>query len=245
MYEDLKNKVVVITGGASGIGLATAERFLKEGSKVVIIDVNKEALDKVIKENTSLVGIQADVSNSNDVKNAFEETDVILGGIDILIANAGISYRTKFLDISYEEWEKVIKVNLTGAFLCAQEAIRRMEKKLSGVILFTASTNGLRGHPFYTHYNVSKAGIILMTKTLALEFAPWLKVVAVCPGYVLTPMQLAEYTPEMLEEVNTTIPLQRHASPEEIAALFAFLASSQASYITGNCISIDGGETAK
>jgi NAD(P)-dependent dehydrogenase (short-subunit alcohol dehydrogenase family) len=246
MYPDLKGKRVVITGAASGIGLATAKRFVEEGSRVFIIDVNEQGLKKVLRENPGISGgAVADVSSPEQVSKAFSEVERTLGGLDVLIANAGISYRTPFLKISYEEWKRVIDVNLTGPFLCAKEAIRMMEKQREGVILFTASTNGMRGHPYYAHYNASKAGLILLAKTLALEFAPWLKVVAVCPGYVLTPMQLAEYTPEMIEEVNKTIPIGRHASPEEIAALFAFLASKESSYITGSCVVIDGGETAR
>ncbi len=246
MYPDLQGKRVVITGAASGIGLATARRFVEEGSEVFIIDVNEEGLKRVLRENPRISGgTVADVSSPDQVARAFSEVERVLGGLDVLIANAGISYRTPFLDISYEEWKRVIDVNLTGAFLCAKEAIRIMEKQREGVILFTASTNGMRGHPYYAHYNASKAGLILLARTLALEFAPWLRVVAVCPGYVLTPMQLAEYTPEMIEEVNKTIPIGRHASPEEIAALFAFLASKESSYITGTCVVIDGGETAR
>ena len=246
MYPDLQGKRVVITGAASGIGLATARRFVEEGSRVFIIDVNEEGLKRVLSENPKIVGgAVADVSSPDQVSKAFSEVERVLGGLDVLIANAGISYRTPFLKISYEEWRRVIDVNLTGAFLCAKEAIRMMERQREGVILFTASTNGMRGHPYYAHYNASKAGLILLARTLALEFAPWLRVVAVCPGYVLTPMQLAEYTPEMIEEVNKTIPIGRHASPEEIAALFAFLASKESSYITGTCVVIDGGETAR
>jgi len=112
------------------------------------------------------------------------------------------------------------------------------------VILFTASTNGIEGHPYYADYNASKAGVILLAKTLALELAPWVRVNAVCPGYVLTPMQQAEYSAQMLEEVNKGIPMRRHAEPEEVAAFFAFLASEQASYITGQALAVDGGETA-
>lgn len=246
MYPDLEGKRVVVTGAASGIGLATAKRFVEEGSRVFVIDVNEEGLNRVLKENPGIEGgAVADISSPEQVSKAFSEVERLFGGLDVLIANAGISYRTPFLEISYEEWRRVIDVNLTGAFLCAKEAIRMMVKQRQGVILFTASTNGMRGHPFYAHYNASKAGLILLAKTLALEFAPWLKVVAVCPGYVLTPMQLAEYTPEMIEEVNKTIPIGRHASPEEIAALFAFLASKESSYITGTCVVIDGGETAR
>ncbi len=167
MYPDLQGKRVVITGAASGIGLATARRFVEEGSKVFIIDVNEEGLKRVLRENPGISGgAVADVSSPDQVSKAFSEVERVLGGLDVLIANAGISYRTPFLNISYEEWRRVIDVNLTGAFLCAKEAIRMMEKQREGVILFTASTNGMRGHPYYAHYNASKAGLILLAKTL-------------------------------------------------------------------------------
>jgi meso-butanediol dehydrogenase/(S,S)-butanediol dehydrogenase/diacetyl reductase len=243
-YRDLENKRVVITGGASGIGLATALRFSDEGAKVVIFDWEKERLEGVLSENPGLIGgVHADVSQPEEVEKGFQSVDEIIGGIDILIANAGISFRSPFLETEYEQWTKVLRVNLDGAFLCAKEAICRMKQQKSGVVLFTASTNGLEGHPLYADYNASKAGVIVMAKTLALEFAPWLRVNAICPGYVLTPMQKAEYTPEILEKMNEDIPLQRQASPEEVAALFAFLASDEAAFITGQAIPIDGGET--
>jgi len=244
IYKDLENKRVVITGAASGIGLATAKRFVKEGARVVVIDWDRHALKTTLIENEDLSGgIEGDVSKPDDMKKAFVSVDEILGGIDILIANAGISVRKRFLDIPFDQWSKVINVNLNGMFICAQEAIKRMKQNRSGVVLFTASTNGLDGHPLYTDYNASKAGVIVLAKTLALEFAPWLRVNAVCPGYVLTPMQKVEYTPEMLEEVNADIPMNRHATPEEVAGFFAFLASKEASYITGQALAIDGGET--
>jgi NAD(P)-dependent dehydrogenase (short-subunit alcohol dehydrogenase family) len=162
----------------------------------------------------------------------------------VLINNAGISIRHKFLDISPEEWEKVLSVNLTGVFYVAQTAARHMCEVGSGVILQTASTNGLVGQPFYADYNATKAGVIALTKTMAVELAPKVRVCAVAPGYVLTPMQRAEYSDAMLEEVNRKIPLRRHAEPAEIAALFAYLASDDAAYVTGQVITIDGGETA-
>ena len=245
IYKDLEGKRVVITGGASGIGLATVKRFLDEGAKVVIIDWNEEELNKILSSIPELKGgVYADVSNPDEIKAAFKKIDEIFGSIDILISNAGISFRNPFLKINYKQWSKVLRVNLDGMFLCAKEAIIRMKKQLSGIILLTASTNGIEGHPFYADYNSSKAGVILLAKSLALEFAPWLRVNAICPGYVLTPMQEAEYTPEMLKVVNSKIPLNRHAEPEEVASLFAFLASSEAAYITGQAIAIDGGETA-
>lgn len=245
IYKDLEGKRVVVTGGASGIGLATARRFIDEGSRVVIIDWDKEALDEAQSDHPKLsAGIKGDVSRPDDMKEAFHRVDEVLGGLDVLISNAGISVRQPFLEVDYEQWSKVIRVNLDGMFLCAKEAIARMKEQRSGVVLFTASTNGIEGHPLYADYNASKAGVIVLAKTLALEFAPWLRVNAICPGYVLTPMQEAEYTPEMLEVVNSEIPLNRHATPEEVAGLFAFLASEEASYITGSTIPIDGGETA-
>ncbi|MDO9544346.1 MAG: SDR family oxidoreductase [Synergistaceae bacterium] len=244
-YSELKDKKVMVTGAASGIGLATAQRFAAEGAKVFIIDCNKEAISKVMAGNPRFAGsCLCDVSNENDVIAAFEKMDRELGGIDVLISNAGISIRKDFVDISYEQWQKVIDINLNGMFLCSREAARRMKAQKNGVILMTASSNGTEGHRWYTDYNASKAGVILLTKSMALELAPDVRVNCVCPGYVLTPMQRAEYTDEMLAKVNEGIPMKRHAEPDEIGALYAFLASDDAKYITGADIRIDGGETA-
>jgi len=161
-----------------------------------------------------------------------------------LINNAGISVRRPFLEISKDEWQAVINVNLNGVFFVAQQAAKRMLAALSGVIINMGSTNGIMGYPNYAGYNSTKAAVIELTKSMALELAPHVRVVAVCPGYVLTPMQEAEYTPEMLEMVNNKLPLGRHARPEEIAALFAFLSSDEAAYINGHAFIIDGAETA-
>ena len=164
--------------------------------------------------------------------------------IDVLINNAGISIRREFLHISAEEWNRVVGVNLTGVFNVAQLAARHMMKKRGGVILNTASTNGVVGYPSYAGYNASKAGVISLTKSMALELAPKVRVNAVAPGYVMTPMQRSEYTEQMLDAVNAKIPLGRHATPEEIAGLFTFLASEEAAFMTGHVYTIDGGEIA-
>jgi meso-butanediol dehydrogenase / (S,S)-butanediol dehydrogenase / diacetyl reductase len=241
----LKDKRVLITGGASGIGAATAERFLAEGAVVSILDRDPRARGLVRKTLPGLAGVfDADVSNLKQVQNAFTDAVSVMGGMDVVVNNAGISIRHKFLEITPEEWNRVIAVNLTGVFYVAQTAARFFWEHEGGIILQTASTNGILGYPYYADYNATKAGVIELTRSMALELAPKVRVSAVAPGYVLTPMQRAEYTDAMLDEVNRKIPLGRHAEPEEIAALFAFLASDDAAYATGQVYTMDGGETA-
>src|ERR1041385_6974318 len=241
----LKQKRVLITGGASGIGAATAARFLEEGSIVCVLDRDAEGRGLIQKQLPALAGtVAADVSDLAQVQTAFDGAMRLMGGVDVLINNAGISIGHNFLNITPEEWNKVIAVNLTGVFYMAQTAARHMWERGSGVILQTASTNGIMGYPYYADYNATKAGVIELTRSMALELAPKVRVCAVAPGYVLTPMQRAEYTDEMLDAVNSKIPLRRHASPEEVAGLFAFLASADAAYLTGHVYTIDGAETA-
>jgi meso-butanediol dehydrogenase/(S,S)-butanediol dehydrogenase/diacetyl reductase len=241
----LKDKHVLITGGAGGIGEATARRFLEEGAQVVVLERDTVACTRIRRDLPALKAtIVADVSDAQAVSRAFDELDNIWQDLDVLINNAGISIRHSFLDITPQEWQQVININLNGVFYVAQQAARRMLEARAGVIINTGSTNGLMGYPYYADYNASKAGVIELTRSMALELAPTVRVVAVCPGYVMTPMQEAEYTPEMMQVVNRKIPLGRHARPEEIAALFAFLASDEAPYITGHSYVIDGGEIA-
>src|ERR1700758_5117627 len=246
----LKDKRVLITGGASGIGAATAARFLEEGSRVCVLDRDAVACDHIKRELPGLgEAIIADVTDLMQVEAAFAEAIRLMDGVDVLINNAGISIRHKFLDITPEEWDQVIAVNLTGVFYVAQTAARHMMERFSsergsGVILQTASTNGIMGYPYYADYNATKAGVIELTRSMALELAPKVRVCAVAPGYVMTPMQRAEYSDAMLAEVNGKIPLRRHASPEEIAGLFAYLASDDAAFATGQVYTLDGGETA-
>jgi NAD(P)-dependent dehydrogenase (short-subunit alcohol dehydrogenase family) len=241
----LEEKGVVITGGASGIGAATAARFLAEGAKVCVLDRDPDGRASIQAELPALTGVlDADVTDRAQVEKALDEAIDLMDGIDVLVNNAGISIRHSFLEITPDEWERVLAVNLTGCFHVAQVCARHMMEGGGGVILNTASTNGIMGYPFYADYNASKAGLIELTRSMALELAPAVRVNAVAPGYVMTPMQRAEYTDQMLEEVNAKIPLGRHATPEEVAALFAFLASDEAAFITGHVYPIDGAEIA-
>ena len=168
----LADKRVVVTGGTSGIGEATSRRFLEEGARVVALAVGDE---EVATATDRIPGVQAlicDVARADQVAGAFARVDELLGGVDVLVANAGISIRKPFLEIEEADWQRVLDVNLTGVFRCAQQAARRMVASGGGVILMTASTNGLTGHRLYADYNASKAGVILLARTMALELAP-------------------------------------------------------------------------
>jgi len=243
--EGLKGKRTLITGGTSGIGEAITERFLNEGARVIVLSSSSVRVAAISEKYPNLdAALQADVGDPEEIATAFQEIDKLWGGIDVLINNAGISIRNEFLDISIEDWDKIIKTNLSGVFFVSQQAAQRMIDEDGGVILNMGSTNGIIGHPHYADYNASKAGVIQLSQTMALELAPKVRVNTICPGYILTPMQEAEYTEEMLRECESKIPMGRLGRPDEAAALFAFLASEEASYITGHTFVIDGGEIA-
>jgi len=222
------------------------------------LDRDGAACRRIERELPALSGtVGADVSDPESVARAFEELDGLFGGLDVLINNAGISVRQPILDITPDQWRRVLDVNLSGLFFVAQQAARRMlapdaigsanrrgQVGSGGVILNMGSTNGLMGYPYYADYNASKAGVIELTRSMALELAPTIRVNAVCPGFILTPMQEAEYTLEMQRAFADKVPLRRLGRPADVAALFAFLASDEAAFITGHYFVIDGGEIA-
>ncbi len=239
----LDGKRVLVTGGAGGIGSATCARFLQEGSRVVALDRDAAALERLAAGLPGVETVTADVTDAADVDRAFGEIEGRWGGLDVVINNAGISIRHDFLDITLEEWHRVVDVVLHGVFYVAQRAARGMIAG-GGVIVNMGSTNALAGYHHYADYNAGKAGVLSLTRSMALELAPTIRVNAVCPGFIMTPMQRAEYTDEMIARYEAKMPIGRLGEPEDIAAMFAFLGSDDASFITGATFVVDGGEIA-
>src|SRR5579862_7457743 len=204
---DLSGRRVIITGGSTGIGAAIAERFLRDGAKVSIWCRSRKNGEAIVQKLPKLASVElADVADGHAVDTAFVRSLKVLGGLDVLICNAGISIRHDFLETSREDFERVLKVNLFGSFYASQLAAREMMKGQGGAILFTASTSGVIAYRHYADYNASKGAIIAMMRTMALELAPKIRVNAINPGYTMTPMQEAEYSPAMLKRVNDAIP---------------------------------------
>jgi meso-butanediol dehydrogenase/(S,S)-butanediol dehydrogenase/diacetyl reductase len=241
----LSGKRVIITGGTTGIGAAVAERFLKEGGRVAVWGRNPSNVD-AIRENLPGLSdaVAVDVASAEDVDRAFAQSVGKLSGLDVMICNAGISLRRNFVDIDREEFDRVMRVNVHGVFYPSQLAARHMLKQeQGGAILMTASTSGVTAYRYYADYNASKGALLAMMRTMAIELAPKIRVNAVNPGYTMTPMQEAEYSPEMLAKVNGIIPMRRHARPEEMASLYVYLASDEAAYATGAVFTLDGAES--
>lgn len=243
MFND---KVVVITGGASGIGLASAKRLLIEGAKVALLDVNDNVLEISKKLGGNVLGIKCDVSNENDVKTSIEMVVSVFGKVDCLLANAGIGGgANKPADVTLEEWNKVIGVNQTGIFLVNKYVIPYMIKNGGGSIVNTSSMYGLVGAPNSFAYTASKGAINQMTRTLSLAYAENnIRVNAIAPGFVDTAI-LSGVPDEYKKVMAKEMPIGKLGTDDEIAALIKFLLSDEASFITGAIISIDGGYTAK
>lgn len=244
-------QVALITGAGRGIGRATAERFAAEGAAVALVsnDENdlKELEAHLLSQGCQVIAIQTDVSDSEQVQQAVDRTVAAFGRIDIVVNNAGIAWEEPFLDIKEANWRKILDVNLNGMFFVAQKTARQMiAQNNGGVILNMASTNGLVGEANYAHYNASKGGVVLLTKTMAIELGSSnIRVNAVCPGYIQTPMSEAiDDEEKVMAYIKDKIPLNRRGKVTDIAGVFAFLASDDASFITGESIVVDGGQLA-
>jgi 3-oxoacyl-[acyl-carrier protein] reductase len=233
-------RTVIITGASSGIGRATAMRFAAAGDYVLNLDLKPPEPDGCAPGRWRCL----DAADWTAVRDAVTEANRETGRLDVVIGNAGMSIRHDPLAITEKEARRITEVNLLGVLGLWQAAGLIMRDQGHGVLLATASVNGRRGYPYYADYNATKAGIIALTQTFALELSPMVRTACVSPGAVLTPMQLAEYSERMLAETNARIPAGRHADPAEIAAAFFYLASDDAAFITGQELVIDGGETA-
>lgn len=245
----LKGKVSVITGAAAGIGYATALRFAEEGAKVEVLDVKRGSVDSAIgnikaKVPSALIhGHEVDVTNREQVKQVFEKIIAEHSRVDVLVNNAGITADAQFKKMTDDQFDKVIAVNLTGVYNCSRAVVNQMIEQKSGVILNASSVVGVYGNFGQTNYAATKWGVIGFVKTWCKELAKnGIRTNAVCPGFILTDMVKA-MPPEVLDKIAKSIPAGRLGEPEEIASVYAFLASDDASYINGAAIEVTGGKT--
>lgn len=241
----MKNKVVLVTGGAAGIGKATARAFLQEGAKVWIWDINEDAMQEVTKawhgEGFTADYNVVDVSDFEAVTLAVEKIIAKDGQIDVLVNNAGITMDRSLLKMDPQVWQKVIDINLTGVFNCTRVVAEYMVQKRSGVILNASSVVGLYGNFGQTNYVATKAGVVGMTKTWSKELGrKGIRVNAVAPGFISTEM-VQKMPKEVVDGMVSKTPLGRTGSVEDIANAYVFLASDKASFITGTVLSVDGG----
>ncbi|TSC87693.1 MAG: 3-oxoacyl-(acyl-carrier-protein) reductase [Microgenomates group bacterium Gr01-1014_16] len=239
----LENKVAIVTGSSRGIGRATAILFAKEGAKVVINGVRQtEVGETVVRDigNDRAVYIRADVSKEDEVKRLVSETVKKFGKIDILINNAGVIIDRQGWKSDIDSWQSTIDSNLTSAWLMTKEVSSIMFKSGGGSIVNISSIYGFLGAASVISYSSAKGGLITMTKALAKELAPSIRVNAIAPGNVMTDMTM-EAGQKVIDYFNTQVPLKRSAEPDEIAKAVLFLASEDASYITGEILVIDGG----
>jgi len=247
MHITFPGKVVVVTGGAKGIGGATTTRFLEEGASVAVLDVDKvEGTARVADASDRGLFVQCDVSDSRQVGEAFGQIFERFGGVDFLINNAGIQRYSTVTETTDEEWDLVMNVNLKSAFLCARSAIPSMLERGGGVVVNVSSVQAMLSQPNVAPYTTSKTAMLGLTRSIAIDYAPTVRCVAVCPGTVDTPMMAwaASQSPDpeaVYEEVNQMHPVGRMADPTEIADLILYLVSDRAGFMTGQPIRIDGG----
>ena len=253
-FED---KVVVVTGASRGIGLGIAERFAREGAKICVSANERTVLDvgaHLRDAGYDAIGIEADVTDKAQVKGLYAEVAAKLGEVDVSVQNAGVITIAKLSDLTESEWDKVLAVNTKGVFLCCQEAATRMlAAGKPGRLINTASGQARQGFVYTPHYAASKFGVIGITQSLAKELAPTgITVNAFCPGIITTDMWsyndeawgklLGNYKPgELMAEWVENIPMKRAGTDQDVAGLVAFLASDDASYITGQTVNVDGG----
>ena len=243
----LSNKVAIITGATQGIGLACAERLVKEGARVMMVDVKPEGADAAAGLGEAARFFAADVSQKADVDAMLAFTLKEFGQVDILVNNAGITHAADFLDLAEEDFDRVLRINLKSMFLCGQAVAREMVKRQSGCIINMSSVNSELAIPNQVPYVVSKGGVNQLTKVMALNLAQHgIRVNGIGPGTILTELarQAVMASPEARRTILSRTPMGRCGEPGEVASIAAFLASDDASYMTGQTMYVDGGRLA-
>jgi NAD(P)-dependent dehydrogenase (short-subunit alcohol dehydrogenase family) len=239
------SKVALVTGAARGIGLATAKRFLAEGFRVALLDIEGELLKGAVAalaDPGNTLALHCDVSDAKAVAAAVETVSQRYGRLDALINNAGVAVFASVMETSDADWARIMEVNLTGPFLCTKAAVPVMREQGGGAIVNITSISAVRASTLRSAYGTSKAGLAHLTKQLAVELASLgIRVNAVAPGPVETAMAKAVHTPEIRADYHDAIPLNRYGLEEELAEAIFFLCSERASYITGQILAVDGG----
>jgi NAD(P)-dependent dehydrogenase (short-subunit alcohol dehydrogenase family) len=250
--SEFAGKVSVITGGGSGIGHGTALLFAREKSHVAVIDWNdskaQETLEQIQRAGGQGLFVKADVSNSTEVQQAVKVILERFGKIDVLFANAAVQINKPLTETSEEDWDQTIDVNLKGAFLCCKHVIPVMQKQKQGCVVISSSGHAFQTYPNYAAYAATKGGLVAFMRAVALDCAPYgIRVNCIIPGATDTPLLRYHLRnrPEDEQRILSQIPLSRFATPEDIAKAVRFLASSDASYITGTWLLVDGGLLAK
>jgi 3-oxoacyl-[acyl-carrier protein] reductase len=255
MNLDLKNKVVIVTGSAQGLGKGIIEEFLKEDAKVVITDVNNERIENTITlfqtkyEKEKIFSFCGDLTQTHDIQSCVKQTLHRFGRIDILIANLGSGRGAVHWDVSDEEWNKMLDINFTGARRITKEILPQMIEQQGGSILFISSIAGIEVIGAPIHYSVAKAAVVAYSKNLARKVAKEnIRVNTICPGNIYFEngtwdIKMRENKENVLNMLDKTVPQNRFATPEDIANLVVFISSAKASFITGSCLVADGGQT--
>lgn len=243
--ENFSEKTAIVTGSAQGIGKAIANEFVRRGANIVVVDLDQEKIDAAVAEmktiNRNVLGIRCDITQESQVEELVKQAKEQFQTIDILVNNAGITRDKLLMRMSLADWEAVLRVNLTGTFLCTQKVSKVMMSQRKGKILNIASVIGIIGNAGQSNYAAAKAGIIAFTKSVAKELASRnINVNAIAPGFIKTAMT-DMLSQEVVDEYLAKIPLKRFGTPDDVAKLACFLCSEEANYITGQTIVIDGG----
>ena len=239
------DRVAVVTGAARGIGLAVARRFLEEGYGVALLDIDAPTLARTaasLAPRDRVLAVECDVAEPREVQAAIDRVSTRFGRIDALVNNAGVAVFKPMLETTFDEWARVIAVNLTGPFLCTQAAAPIMLRNGGGAVVNIGSISGLRASTLRVAYGTSKAALMHLTKQQAAELGELgIRVNAVAPGPVDTAMAKQVHTPDIRADYHDAIPLNRYGTEDEIAAAVAFLCSEAASYVNGQTLAVDGG----